>query len=656
MRKFKTYITLNTALVLLMMVTQVPILTMPPSRIDLSIDVQNQEMEQFFKAKAHVFKREYKDARKGLERYLREYPEGQLRDEALYWLALSLNRLSREEKDVNSMVGLKEGAIKKTEVLINSHPQSLWLDDAKALRIEIAGELAMMGKSEYNRYIYVAVKLENKNEGDLKMLALNSLIRMEPETAIPTLKQVLVTDKDPVIRKKCVMLLGQNYSSEVVDALQKAAQEDPDPEVRAEAEYWIEQIGVRLIQTELSYYAFAAWAVDEEPFKNVPEKKLSRFTLPHGRPGAGRAQAAILKFFDGNVSKFGSTGSQRGVANVYTTMGQGNAYTRTSHRINNFQVHVVGPSIKKGAENITGQVHFQDLETREKYTESFTVNKDQDILFAIRRGKEFAFMLLQFETNFWADEEEEGGESWVESLAKPLIILTKIFGVEKEPIYYSEYSNWQGCKVETTLQTMDFSSLKGDKYDFSLAKATIPSTAGNWELTGNLIGRKTARQFLARMATLVDPKDKIVAVADQIVVPIDNPAAFEVTGSKLESKEVQIILAEKVETKIPDKDGIKIQGCRVFSERAISDLEAGVIDFGDARAEIPIKGKIWVLMGHLILLQNNRSFIATDARLINPDGHTVAHGPLLMVPIDEPQTFQVLKKESGAIVWQLPNL
>lgn len=656
MRKFITYKIGGSIMVVLMMLVQIPLWAMPSSPADVSIDYQNQEMEKFFEAKAHVFKREYKDARKGLERYLREYPQGQLHDEALYWLALSLNRLSREEKDVDSMVKLKEDAIKKTEVLIDSHQQSLWLDDAKALRIEIAGELVMMGKPEYNRYIQEAVRLENKNEGDLKMLALNSLIRMEPETAIPTLKQVLANDKDPVVRKKCVMLLGQNYSSKVVDALKKAAQEDPEPEVRAEAEYWIGQIGVRLIQTELSYYAFAAWAVDEEPFKNVPENKLSRFTLPHGRPGAGRAQAAILKFFDGNISRFGSTGSQRGVANVYTTMAQGGAYQRTSHRINNFQVHVVGQSIKKGAENITGQVHFQDLETREKYTESFIVNKNQDILFAIRRGKQFAFMLMQFETRTWADEDEDEGKSWAESLVKPLLILVKIFGVDKEPVYYSEYSNWLGCKVETTLQTMDFSSLKGDKYDFSLAKATIPSTAGNWELTGNLIGRKAARQFLARMATLVDPGGKIVAVADQIVLPIDNPAAFEVTGSKLESEEVQAILKTKTETKIPDPQGIKIQGCRVFSERTISDLQAAVIDFGDASAEIPVKGKVWVLKGHLVLIQDSRSFIATEARLIDPDGHTVAQEPFLMVPIDEPHTYQVLKKESGSILLQFPIL
>ena len=63
---------------------------------------QNKELEQFFAAKAHVFKRDWSKARSGLEKYLKDFPQGRMQDEALYWLGMSFNRLSREEKGLQA--------------------------------------------------------------------------------------------------------------------------------------------------------------------------------------------------------------------------------------------------------------------------------------------------------------------------------------------------------------------------------------------------------------------------------------------------------------------------------------------------------------------------------------------------------------------------
>lgn len=606
---------------------------------------QNKELEQFFAAKAHVFKRNWEKAVKGLERYLKDHPQGRMSDEALYWLALSLNRRSREESDMDEAIRLKEQAVQNSTALIRRFADSLWLDDARTLRMEIAGELVLVGKNEYQEYVDEAAASQNKTETDLKLVALGSLIRMEPRVAVPTLKRMLRTDTDPAVRKRCALLLGRNYGREAKSELEAAAKNDTDRAVREEAEYWVERIQVRLIPVELSYYAFAAWFRDSAEFGKVPEQKLNRYTLAHGRPGAARAQASISDFFNKNVKKYGSTGSHRGVANMYTMMPAGSVSTRISHRINSFQVQVIGESIEKASDRISGKVYFRDLESGGEYTRSFEVNKDQDVLFAARRGEQLAVMLLQFEENWPQDEssEDEEGGGWGESLAKPFLILSKIFGVKDKPVYYSEYSNWMGCKVETTLQTMDFSSLKGDKYDFSLSKATIPGPGGGWELTGYLIGLKDKRQFLGRMATLIDPQGKVVAVTDEITVPIDDPSDFEVRGSRLESEEVQSVLKQEPPeaTQVPGQ--YAVLGCRIFSKRTIKDLEAGVIDFEAARAEIPVNGRVWVLMGHLILKQNERVFVAIDARLIGPDGQTAAQEALMQVPIDSPAKFRILK-------------
>lgn len=617
---------------------------------------QNKDLERFFAAKAHVFKRDWSEAVSGLKTYLEKYPKGEMRDEALYWLALSQNRMSREKKKAASIIKEKQDALGNLDTLIDRFPASLWKDDAQALRIEIQTELVLLGRTEYEEDVLETARSGGREQSELTLMALDSLIRLEPEAAIPAIKEILLTNENPTVRKRCVLLLGRNYSGEVLDALREAAGNDSAAEVREEARHWVEQIETRLIPVELSYYAFATWAGEDFDQKRVPEGRLVLFPLSPGRPGAGRAQAAISRFFDGTLDRFGSTGSHRGVANLYTTLAAGSSYTRIAHRINDYQVHVVGGSIKKQENQISGEVQFRDLKSGENYTKPFTVNEDRDALFAMRRGEQMAVMLLQFERRPYADEFRDKDESgsWAESLAKPLRILVNIFKVDKKPVYSTQYGNWMGCQVDTTLKTSDFSSLKGDKYDFDLAKATIPGSGGNWELTGYLIGRKDLRQFLGRMATLVDPSGRVVAVADEITVPIGDPGGFKVKGSRLTSREVQAILEEETKTVPLSASGrIKIQGCWVTTERTIPDLRSAVIDFDKAEAEIPDDGKVWVLVGRLILIQNGRNFIVMDGRLIRPDGQTAAEAPFMMVPIDDPGSFRVIEKDRLPVFHQL---
>ncbi len=619
-------------------------------------DYQNKELERFFAAKTHVFKRDWAKARSGLEKYLKDYPQGRMQDEALYWLGMTLNRLSREEKSLKAVVPLKESAIQKLELIIRDFEESLWIDDAKALQVEIAGELFMLGKTEYNKYVQAAVQQDNKTESELKLVALDSLVRMESETAVPTLIDILSKDDDPVVRKQCVRLMGSHYGREVVGALEEAARNDPNTAVRGEAEYWLEKIRVRLIPVELSYYAFATWAFDASLYARTPENRLNRFTLPHGRPGAGRARVAISQFFDDKVKGFGSTGTHRGVSRLYTTLGSGDTSTRISHRINDFQLHVVGGSLEKSFDRISGQVFFQDRESGRQFTESFEVNKQQDTLFAMRRGDQLAVMLLQFEN--WPPPGEETAdteaEDWGETLSQPLRILSKIFGVKDRPVYYSQYSNWMGCKVDTTLQSSGLSDLQGDKFDFSLSRATIPGPGGDWQLTGYLIGRRDKSQFLGRMATLVDPTGKVVAVADELTVPINDPSKFEVTGSRLGSPEVQSVLREEAPLQTSAGPGeLTLQGCRIFTANKIVDTKAELIDLGESRVEIPIEDNVWILTGHLILIQNARYFVASKALLIDPDGHEAARQDLILVPIDSPAQFRSLDKRTADILMQI---
>ncbi|MCK4760337.1 MAG: hypothetical protein KAT69_09820, partial [Candidatus Aminicenantes bacterium] len=55
-----------------------------------NIEFADEELDIFLKGKDYVFKRYWRKAKEQLEFYLKKYPSGQLRAEALYWLAQSL--------------------------------------------------------------------------------------------------------------------------------------------------------------------------------------------------------------------------------------------------------------------------------------------------------------------------------------------------------------------------------------------------------------------------------------------------------------------------------------------------------------------------------------------------------------------------------------
>jgi len=64
------------------------------SNESISALYQDKGTDLFFKAKEHVFKRQWDKALTQFEKYLKDFPEGRYQDEALYWLSQSLNQLS----------------------------------------------------------------------------------------------------------------------------------------------------------------------------------------------------------------------------------------------------------------------------------------------------------------------------------------------------------------------------------------------------------------------------------------------------------------------------------------------------------------------------------------------------------------------------------
>ena len=84
----------------------------------------------------------------------------------------------------------------------------------------------------------------NDEDSDMRIAALNALLQMDSDRAMPILKQVLAR-RDPcseVLRRKAVFLVAQKQTAESADLLISAARNDPDPEVRQQAVFWLSEV------------------------------------------------------------------------------------------------------------------------------------------------------------------------------------------------------------------------------------------------------------------------------------------------------------------------------------------------------------------------------------------------------------------------------
>lgn len=82
------------------------------------------------------------------------------------------------------------------------------------------------------------------DEDDIRVAALQGLLNMDAERAVPILKAVLARrdEGSACLRRKAVWLVSQKRSPETSAILLDAVRSDPDREVREEAVFWLSQV------------------------------------------------------------------------------------------------------------------------------------------------------------------------------------------------------------------------------------------------------------------------------------------------------------------------------------------------------------------------------------------------------------------------------
>lgn len=195
------------------------------------------------------------------------YPKSEYAPDAPYWEAFSRYRMGGD-------ANLRE-ALASLDAQRARFPRASTRGDAQTLATRIQGELARRGDPGAGQRVAEAAaasrgdsagggrgsrgrrggdcgaKGSDDDEGDgdgdsdARIAALNALMQMDAERAMPILREVLAR-RDACsegLRRKALFLVAQKQTPDAADILLTAARTDPDAGVRRQAVFWMSQVG-----------------------------------------------------------------------------------------------------------------------------------------------------------------------------------------------------------------------------------------------------------------------------------------------------------------------------------------------------------------------------------------------------------------------------
>jgi HEAT repeat protein len=157
-------------------------------------------------------------------------PRGSSRsDGALYWTAYAQNKAGRRSEALASLAELTR-----------TYPQSRWTSDGKALEIEIRQAGGQ------------AVSPDAQSDDELKLLALNALMRADPEKAVPVLEKMLQGPGSPRLKERALFVLLQSGSPRAREIVAGFAHGGANPDLQRKAIQFLGVFGGAQSRDELA--------------------------------------------------------------------------------------------------------------------------------------------------------------------------------------------------------------------------------------------------------------------------------------------------------------------------------------------------------------------------------------------------------------------
>jgi HEAT repeat protein len=237
---------------------------------------QQDPADSLYRAARRALNRnQYARAAELFESIQKRYPRSTYTPDSYYWQAFALYRAGSDESLRAARRALQaQGA---------RHPKAATRHDAEVLFRRVQGELARRGEREAAEYLRrqgdsiapleppeVAEPAEPvepaepaeppepaegprgrgpradrcDDEDDVRIAAIQGLMNMDAERAVPILKAVLARrDAESVcLRRKAVWLVSQKHTAETSAILLSAVRTDPDRDVREQAVFWLSQV------------------------------------------------------------------------------------------------------------------------------------------------------------------------------------------------------------------------------------------------------------------------------------------------------------------------------------------------------------------------------------------------------------------------------
>lgn len=170
-------------------------------------DKAGQEEQAYNAAQDALRQEDYQDAVKGFDSVISM--RGRRTDAALYWKAYALNKAGDKEHALSAIAELRKG-----------YAQSRYVRDAGALEVEIKG---------------AGVNVNELNDEETKLMALNALMNSDPEKAVPLLDKIVHGNDSPKLKDRALFVLAQSNSDKAQQILLSLAKANNDPELQKRA-------------------------------------------------------------------------------------------------------------------------------------------------------------------------------------------------------------------------------------------------------------------------------------------------------------------------------------------------------------------------------------------------------------------------------------
>lgn len=237
-------------------------------------------------AREQLNRGDYRTAAKSFALIVDKYPKSTYAGDAMYWEAYA-NYSIGEPRQLRD-------ALRVLDEQRRRYPKAATRGDADALTVRIKGALARQGDDQSAADIANRAKgtteqscsRSGDDDDDQRMAALNALLQMNAEGAVPILKQVLAK-RDACsagLREKAVFLLSQKRTPETEDIMLDVVKNDPSREVRKKGVFWLGQVNTDKAATALEQIMSSSTQDDE-----MREQAVFALMQQH----SARGQAAV---------------------------------------------------------------------------------------------------------------------------------------------------------------------------------------------------------------------------------------------------------------------------------------------------------------------------------------------------------------------------